>query len=64
MQTLNDKQVLIQNTKTGHQTIVARHFFNQSKQRPNSAFLDYEIVEPVASETTEKKPKKSKEVTE
>ena len=63
MQTLNEKQVLVQNTKTGKQVILSKHFFERQKALKKNGFSDFEIVPPVSTATTEK-PKKSKEVTE
>ena len=62
MQKLNEKQVLVQNTKTGKQVILSKHFFERQKALKKNGFSDFEIV-PNVSATTEK-PKKSKEVTE
>ena len=62
MQKLNEKQVLVQNTKTGKQVILSKHFFERQKALKKNGFSDFEIV-PSVSDTTEK-PKKSKEVTE
>jgi|LakMenE01Jun11ns_1017448.scaffolds.fasta_scaffold9403544_2 hypothetical protein len=62
MQKLNEKQVLVQNTKTGKQVILSKHFFERQKALKKNGFSDFEIV-PSVSATTEK-PKKSKEVTE
>jgi hypothetical protein len=64
MQTLNEKQVVIQNTKTGKQVIVAKHFFEANKNQ--IAFRDFEIAitpgQPgeSASEEPAKKTRKAK----
>lgn len=65
MQTLNESQVLIQNTKTGRQSIVTKHYFEQVKKSNKvSPFHDFEIVPtPSANEQVEgetKPVKKSK----
>jgi len=63
MQTLNESQVVIQNTRTGKQAIVTKHFFEaQIKAHKTSKFHEFEIV-PTAtvsaeSETEETKPKR------
>jgi len=49
MQKLNENQVLIQNTKTGKQTIVDRNFFETQRKNKVSPFHDFEIV-PTVSE--------------
>ena len=63
MQKLNEKQVLVQNTKTGKQVILSKHVFERQKALKKNGFSDFEIVPSVSTATTEK-PKKSKEVTE
>ena len=61
MQTLNENQVVIQNTRTGKQVIVTKHFFEaQIKAHKTSKFHEFEIV-PTASievESEETKPKR------
>jgi hypothetical protein len=65
MQTLNEKQVLVQNTKTGKQVILSKHFFERQKALKKNAFSDCEIVPSISGEISEseavKKPKKTKE---
>jgi hypothetical protein len=65
MQTLNEKQVLVQNTKTGKQFILSKHFFERQKALKKNAFSDCEIVPSISGEISEpeavKKPKKTKE---
>ena len=65
MQKLNEKQVLVQNTKTGRQTILSKHFFERQKALKKNAFSDFEIVPSISDEISEpeavKKPKKVKE---
>ena len=62
MQTLNEKQVLVQNTKTGKQVILSKHFFERQKALKKNGFSDFEIVPPVSTATaTTEKPKKTKE---
>lgn len=66
MQKLNEKQVVIQNTKTGKQVIVAEHFFKANKNQ--LAFRDFEIAltpdqvnaETEAEEAPAKKTRKAK----
>ncbi len=54
MQTLNENQVLIQNTKTGKQAIVTKHYFEQQRKSKVSEFHDFEIVPtPSANEQVE-----------
>ena len=62
MQKLNEKQVLVQNTKTGKQVILSKHFFERQKALKKNVFSDFEIVPSVSAPV--EKPKKSKEVTE
>jgi hypothetical protein len=63
MQTLNENQVVIQNTRTGKRAIVTKHFFeSQIKAHKTSKFHEFEIV-PTATvsaetETEETKPKR------
>jgi hypothetical protein len=65
MQTLNEKQVLVQDTKTGKQFILSKHFFERQKALKKNAFSDCEIVPSISGEISEseavKKPKKTKE---
>jgi hypothetical protein len=63
MQKLNEKQVLVQNTKTGKQVVLSKHFFERQKSLKKNGFSDFEIV-PSLVEDEPKKTKKSKEVTE
>jgi hypothetical protein len=63
MQKLNEKQVLVQNTKTGKQVVLSKHFFERQKGLKKNGFSDFEIV-PSLVEDEPKKPRKSKEVTE
>jgi hypothetical protein len=63
MQKLNEKQVLVQNTKTGKQVVLSKHFFERQKALKKNGFSDFEIV-PSLTEDEPKKSKKSKEVTE
>jgi hypothetical protein len=63
MQKLNEKQVLVQNTKTGKQVVLSKHFFERQKALKKNGFSDFEIV-PSLNEDEPKKPRKSKEVTE
>ena len=55
MQELNENQVLIQNTKTGRQTIVTRNFFEQQRKMKVSPFHDFEIVPTPTGKATSKK---------
>jgi hypothetical protein len=68
MQKLNEKQVLVQNTKTGKQFMLSKHFFERQKALKKNGFSDCEIVPSISDEISEpeavKKPRKSKEVTE
>ena len=53
MQALNESQVVIQNTRTGKQVIVTKHFFEaQIKAHKTSKFHEFEIV-PTATKPVE-----------
>jgi hypothetical protein len=54
---------LVQNTKTGKQVVLSKHFFERQKGLKKNGFSDFEIV-PSLTEDEPKKAKKSKEVIE
>ena len=58
MQTLNEKQIVIQNTKTGKQVIVTKYFFDKNKNQPH--FRDFDIAITTDASVSEEPVKKTR----